>query len=366
MLHAVVMAGGSGTRFWPKSRRDRPKQLLRLHGDATMLQQTVARINPLVPLERVLIITGADQAEAVRAQLPDLPASNVVSEPCPRDTAPCVGLAAKIVAHKDPAGTMIVMPADHVIQPAATFLKTVRAAVSVIDADPSVFLTFGVKPTRPETGYGYIERGADKGRWSVVDNFVEKPDLATAKRYVESGRYLWNSGMFVCTPRTFLEELERHANRIFSACVRALDEAGSDEDFTRLGSAFLDCPSDSIDYAVMEKTKKAAVVPLDAGWSDVGSWSALYDVLEKDADGNVARGDVVLERCKDSYVLSTGRLVAAIGLEGFVVIETADVVAVLPQREAQSIKTVVDRLKRAGRAEVREIVPSAAQRRVDR
>ncbi|MFO0950906.1 MAG: sugar phosphate nucleotidyltransferase [Isosphaeraceae bacterium] len=163
MLHAVVMAGGSGTRFWPKSRRNRPKQLLKLHGDATMLQQTVRRIAPLVPPERILIITGGDQAAAVREQLPELPAENVVSEPCPRDTGPCVGLAAAIVAERDPDGTMIVMPADHVISPAETFLKTVRAALGVIDEDPSAFVTFGVRPTRPETGYGYIERGESLG-----------------------------------------------------------------------------------------------------------------------------------------------------------------------------------------------------------
>src|SRR3954463_9668445 len=159
MLHAVIMAGGSGTRFWPKSRRNRPKQLLRLYGDATMLQQTVARIAPLVSPGRTLIITGEDQAEAVRAQLPEVPAANVVAEPCPRDTAPCVGLAAEIVAKADPGGTMIVMPADHVIQPPETFRATVRAAMAVVDADPSAFVTFGIRPTRPETGYGYIERG---------------------------------------------------------------------------------------------------------------------------------------------------------------------------------------------------------------
>src|SRR5947209_17398057 len=184
MLHTVVMAGGSGTRFWPKSRRNRPKQLLRLYGDASMLQQTVARIAPLVPPDRVRIVTGADQAEAVRAQLPDLPAANVVAEPCPRDTAPCVGLAASIVAREDPDGTMIVMPADHVIRPRETFLATVRAAAAVVEADPSAFVTFGIRPTRPETGYGYIERGealAPREGVAVhrVAQFREKPDLDT-------------------------------------------------------------------------------------------------------------------------------------------------------------------------------------------
>ena len=227
---------------------------------------------------------------------------------------------------------MLVSPADHVILDTAAFAASVDAAVDAARA--GYLVTLGVVPDRPETGYGYIERGADQGRWSLVDKFVEKPDLETAKLYVESGRYLWNSGMFVCTPSTYLEELERYSNAIYTACVRAVSEAVVDDDFTRLGSAFLECPSDSIDYAVMEKTAKAAVVPLDAGWSDVGSWSALYDVLEKDADGNVARGDVLLESCNNSYVLSTSRLVAAIGLDGFVVIETADAVAVLAAKRS--------------------------------
>src|SRR4051812_47803483 len=192
MLHAVVMAGGSGTRFWPKSRRHRPKQLLNLAGEATMLRQTVERIAPLVPAERTSIITGADQAEAVRAQLPEVPAANVVAEPCPRDTAACVGLAARLVARADPDGTMIVMPADHVIEPGELFRKTVRAARAVIDADPSVFVTFGIKPTHPETGYGYIERGESLGTRDGIAlhrvvQFREKPDRATAEAFLAEG-----------------------------------------------------------------------------------------------------------------------------------------------------------------------------------
>src|SRR3954471_18263498 len=189
MLHAVVMAGGSGSRFWPKSRRHQPKQLLRLYGEATMLQQTVERIAPMVAPERILVVTGADQAESVRAQLPELPASNVVAEPCPRDTAACVGLAAKLVDRADPDGTMIVMPADHVIEPGELFRKTARAALAVIDADPSVFVTFGIKPTHPETGYGYIERGESLGTRDGIAlhrvvQFREKPDRATAESFL--------------------------------------------------------------------------------------------------------------------------------------------------------------------------------------
>src|SRR4051794_41017844 len=215
MLHAVIMAGGSGTRFWPKSRRNRPKQLLRLYGDATMLQQTVARIAPLVTPERTLIITGEDQAEAVRTQLPDAPAENIVAEPCPRDTAPCVGLAAEIVARKDPSGTMIVMPADHVIQPPERFRATAKAAPPVIDPDPTAFVTFGIKPTRPETGYGYIERGealpSQEGiALHRVVQFREKPDLATAQAFLAAGCFAWNSGIFVWRARAILDALNTH------------------------------------------------------------------------------------------------------------------------------------------------------------
>ena len=324
-----------------------------------------------------IVVCSEDHRFLVAEQLREIGVrpQTTVLEPKGRNTAPALAIAALLARQAEqtrarpPAdrGTsepiLLVSPADHVILDTKAFAASVEAAADAARA--GYLVTLGIVPDRPETGYGYIERGANQGRWSVVDKFVEKPDLPTAKRYVESGRYLWNSGMFVCTPSTYLEELERHSNAIYNASVRALGEAVVDEDFTRLGRAFLDCPSDSIDYAVMEKTAKAAVVPLDAGWNDVGSWSALYDVLDKDADGNVARGDVVLERCKNSYVLSTGRLVATIGLDGFVVIETADAVAVLPQREAQSIKTVVDRLKRAGRAEVRESAPSSAPRGAD-
>jgi mannose-1-phosphate guanylyltransferase/mannose-6-phosphate isomerase len=380
-LIPVILSGGSGTRLWPLSRELRPKQLLPLVGARTLLQEAVLRSRSLAQqLAPPILVCSEDHRFLVAEQLREIGVrpQTTVLEPKGRNTAPALGVAALLATRGSSAANgaerpaaqdssdpvLLVSPADHVILDTTAFAAAVGGAVEAARA--GYLVTLGVVPDRPETGYGYIERGADKGRWSLVDKFVEKPDLETAQRYVDSGRYLWNSGMFVCTPRTYLEELERHSNAIFAACLRAVDEATVDDDFTRLGGAFLDCPSDSIDYAVMEKTAKAAVVPLDAGWSDVGSWSALYDVLDKDADGNVARGDVVLEGCTDSYVLSTDRLVAAIGLDGFVVIETADAVAVLPRREAQRIKTVVERLKRAGRVEVRDSAAPASARRADK
>jgi len=373
-LTPVILSGGSGTRLWPLSRELCPKQLLPLVGRRTLLQDTALRSRNLAQQGAPPIVVCSEAHRfLVAEQLREIevrPQATVL-EPKGRNTAPALAIAALLARQADKGARsspsrgasepiLLVSPADHVILDTAAFAAAISAACDAARA--GFVVTLGVVPDRPETGYGHIERGADQGRWSLVDKFVEKPELATAKRYVESGRYLWNSGMFVCTPSTYLEELERHSNVIYRACVRAVGEATVDDDFTRLGSAFLDCPSDSIDYAVMEKTAKAAVVPLDAGWSDVGSWSALYDVLEKDADGNVARGDVVLEGCKNSYVLSTSRLVAAIGLEGFVVIETPDAVAVLPRHDAQRIKAVVDRLKRSGRIEVRDTATPTARR----
>ncbi len=257
MLHAIIMAGGSGTRFWPKSRRDRPKQLLRLAGESTMLQQTVARVEHLVPPERVVVITGADQAEATRAQLPDLPAGNVVAEPCPRDTAPCVGLAAGIVASRDPDGTMIVMPADHVIEPVDAFRTTLHAAVSVIDEDPSVLVTFGISPTHPETGYGYIERGPLLKHCHGIPiyrviQFREKPDRATAEQFLAAGTFLWNSGIFVWRARTILHELQAHRPRLAAALEPILDALGTPDEAHALAQHFHRLERVPIDKAVME------------------------------------------------------------------------------------------------------------------
>jgi mannose-1-phosphate guanylyltransferase len=354
MLHAVVMAGGSGTRFWPKSRRNRPKQLLRLVGDATMLQQTVARVAPLVPPERVLVITGADQAEAIRGQLPQVPAENVVAEPCPRDTAPCVGLAATIVARKDPDGTMIVMPADHVIQPPEKFQKTVRAAVSVIDEDPTAFVTFGIKPTRPETGYGYIERGESLGdrdgiALHKVAQFREKPDRATAERFLAEGRFAWNSGIFVWRARAILDALAAHRPGLAAAIRRVADAMGTDREADALALEFPRMEKVPIDKAVMEKAPNVRVLEVVYDWSDVGDWRSLAELLPRDQRGNTVQGPAHLVETKGCIVVSDdGGLIATLGVEDLVIVQAGGATLVARRDQLDKLKGLVEGLEGAG------------------
>jgi mannose-1-phosphate guanylyltransferase len=354
MLHAVVMAGGSGTRFWPKSRRNRPKQLLRLFGEASMLQQTVERIAPLVPPERVLIITGSDQAEAVRAQLPELPPGNVVAEPCPRDTAPCVGLAAEIVARRDPEGTMIVMPADHVIQPAETFLKTVRAAVAVIDADPSLFVTFGIKPTRAETGYGYIERGEHLGTpdgiaLHKVAQFREKPDRATAEAFVADRRFAWNSGIFLWRARTILEALATHRPRLAAALERVGKALGTPGEAEILHREFPEMERIPIDKAVMEKATNVRVLEVVYEWSDVGDWRALAELIPEDGRGNTTQGHVLTADTRGSIIISDdGGLIATLGVDDLVIVQSGGATLVARKDQLDKLKTLVEGLDKAG------------------
>ncbi len=354
MLHAVVMAGGSGTRFWPKSRRNRPKQLLRLHGEASMLQQTVERIAPLVAPDRTWIITGADQAAAVREQLPSLPAANVVAEPCPRDTAACVGLAASIVAKHDPDGTMIVMPADHVIRPAEKFQATVRAALAVIDADPTAFVTFGIKPTRPETGYGYIERGEALGSpggiaLHEVVQFREKPDRATAERFVADGRFAWNSGIFVWRARAILGALATHRPGLAEALGRigrALGTPGEAEVIAREYPALEKVP---IDKAVMEKAPNVRVLEVVYDWNDVGDWRALTELVSPDARGNTIQGPVhAVETAGSIIVADDGGLIATLGVEGLVIVQSGGATLVARKDQLDKLKGLVEGLTQAG------------------
>ncbi len=333
MLIPVVLSGGSGTRLWPLSRELYPKQLLPLVGERTMLQETVARLAGVADVGAPVVVCNESHRFMVAEQLRGFepPPQAIVLEPIGRNTAPAVAVAALValgraapaanglVEEGDPV--LLVLPADHVIRDVASFREAVGAGR--VAAEQGKLVTFGVVPDRPETGYGYIRRARGEGPAYPVAEFVEKPDLATAVRYVQSGEYFWNSGMFMFRARTSLAELREHAPAMLAACEAAVAAATRDLDFTRLPPAeFGACPADSVDYAVMEKTTSAVVVPLDAGWSDVGSWSALQDALPIDAQGNVTAGDVIAEGATGCYLHSTSRLIAAVGLADHVVVET--------------------------------------------
>jgi mannose-1-phosphate guanylyltransferase/mannose-6-phosphate isomerase len=354
MLVPVILSGGSGTRLWPLSRELYPKQLLPLVGEETMLQDTARRLAGLTEAGPIVVCNEHHRfmvAEQLR-HIGVTPAA-IVLEPVGRNTAPAVAIAALAALQAAAPGeepVLLVMPADHLLRDVPAFHRAVRAGLPA--ASSGKLVTFGVVPTKPETGYGYIRRGGGAGPAYPIAEFVEKPDAARAATYLAAGDYLWNSGMFLLGARRYVEELGRLAPAMRAACEAALAGAKRDLDFTRLdAAAFGRCPSDSIDYAVMEKTSDAVVVPLDAGWSDVGSWSALHESLAPDAAGNVTRGDVITEDSSGCYLYSSERLVATVGLRDHVVVETKDAVLVAPKDRVQDVKNLVARLKKLGRSE---------------
>ncbi|WP_434153606.1 mannose-1-phosphate guanylyltransferase/mannose-6-phosphate isomerase [Pseudomonas sp. JZ134] len=353
MLYPVVMAGGSGTRLWPISRQLNPKQFLSFGNDsATLLQATLLRLDGLA-IEAPLIICNEQHRFLAAEQLRQINIDNatIILEPCGRNTAPAIALAALCLAQQNPNAMMLVLAADHMIMDANAFQQAVVRAESL--ARDGLLVTFGVVPSYPETRYGYIERGDildDNGFF--VRRFVEKPDLVKAKSYVEDGNYLWNSGIFMFSAGRYLEELELLQPRILAACQRALLQGCCDLDFIRIDEeAFAECPGESIDYAVMEQTSAAAVVPLDAGWSDVGSWSALWAIYEKDKKGNVLQGDTLAQDCHNTYISSDSRLVAALGVSDLVVVETKDAVLVAHKDHTQDLEKIVEHLKNDKRHE---------------
>ncbi len=358
MLIPVILSGGSGTRLWPLSRELYPKQLLPLVGKGTMLQETLARLTGVGEVGAPIVVCNEQHRFLVAEQLREagIESTSIVLEPVGRNTAPAIAIAAMAAVTGDSASqqkedhVLLVLPADHVIQDVHAF----QAAVDVgrKAALEGKLVTFGVVPDKPETGYGYIRRQAGSGPAFGIQQFVEKPDLATATRYVESKEYFWNSGMFMFKAAQVLDEMRALAPAIYDACAQAFTAAKRDLDFTRLpAKEFGACPSDSFDYAVMEKTRHGVVVPLDAGWSDVGSWSALHEAIPGDAQGNVCLGDVLTEDTRGSYLQSTSRLVAAVGLTDHVVVETKDAVLVAPKDRVQDVKQLVAQLKKQGRYE---------------
>lgn len=354
MIVPVILSGGSGTRLWPLSREAYPKQFLPLVDQNTMLQNTALRIAGLADVAAPLVVCNQEHRFMVAEQLRAIgiqPATAIL-EPVGRNTAPAVAVAALHAQCDGADPTLLILPADHVIADVEGFRTAVRQVAT--HAEAGRLITFGIVPTAPETGYGYIKAGAplDDSGVCAVERFVEKPDADTAQTYLRSGAYSWNSGMFMFRASAFLAELERLAPTMLAACQQALATGRADRDFLWLDSAaFAACPKDSIDYAVMEKTDHAVVLPLEVGWNDVGSWSALWEVGERNGDGNIARGDVIEVDTRDSYVDATSRLVATVGVEHLVVVETADAVLVATKDRVQDVKTVVDWLKARRRPE---------------
>jgi mannose-1-phosphate guanylyltransferase/mannose-6-phosphate isomerase len=353
MLVPVLLSGGVGSRLWPLSRELNPKQFLPMAGEASMLAQTLQRAKKLSNVDAPIVVCNDDHRFKVAEQLreQDQQAKAIILEPCGRNTAPAVAVAALQALASDEQAVLLVQPADHVIADDAAFCQAVATGLPL--AQQGELVTFGIVPTAPETGYGYIARAEALAAGSFrIARFVEKPDLATAQSYLDDGGYLWNSGMFLLGAKAYIDELAQHAPAMLAACRQALASAECDLDFVRLDAeAFAACPSDSIDYAVMEKTARGVVVPLSCGWSDVGSWSTLWDIGSQDPQGNVCEGDVLLHNARNSYIRSDSRLVAALGVEDLVVVETADAVLVADKHQVQDVKAIVNQLKAAKRDE---------------
>jgi mannose-1-phosphate guanylyltransferase / mannose-6-phosphate isomerase len=355
MIHPVILSGGSGTRLWPMSRTRYPKQLLSLLGQDSLLQQTVCRVADRQGFAAPLLVANEEHRFIIAEQLREIAAvpRALLLEPVGRNTAPAACIAALALTETESDPLMLVMPSDHTIGDLAAFADAVEGAATAARA--GALVSFGITPQRAETGYGYIRRGSEldgaKGVFAVAE-FVEKPGPEQAQAYVASGEHSWNSGMFLFPARVYLDELERLRPDIVAACRDALATAQRDSDFVRLGrEAFAGCDSDSIDYAVMEHTRRAAVVPVSMGWSDVGSWDALWEMGDKDQHGNSIEGNVVAEDARNCYLRSEAGLVAAIGIEDLVVVSTADAVMVAPRNRTQDVKKLVARLVKDRRDE---------------
>ena len=356
-LVPVILSGGSGSRLWPLSRAQRPKQFLALTGDNSLFQQTLERVCDIEGHQAQLspiVVANTDHRFLVAEQCREMAIEpmSLILEPVARNTAPAIAVAAMAAMQKSDDPVMLVLPSDHTFSDVAAFHSAV--GVGLLAAQSGSMVVFGITPTYPETGYGYVKaRKADDHGVHAVEAFVEKPNLGLARSYIEQGGYYWNSGMFMFRASVYLQELTRHRPEMVKACQGAWDESTIDLEFVRLNKeAFASSPSDSIDFAVMEKTNKAVVIPLDAGWSDVGAWSAVWQVQDRDTSGNAIKGDVLIESSTNSYVNAQSRMVAIVGMDNVVVVETSDAVLVMNKDKSQDVKKLVDQLKSSKRSEV--------------
>lgn len=348
-ITAVIMAGGKGERFWPRSRADRPKQFLSLTNDGeTMIQKTVNRLSGIAEPEDIFVVTNKQYVHLVREQLPDMPEENIIAEPASKNTAPCIGLAAGIIEKRYGGDTvMLVLPSDHEIKLVSMFKDTLMQAVGVAERNSNL-VTIGIPPTYPETGYGYINfdgnRDTENGAYKVV-RFVEKPDMEKAKRYVNSGEYLWNSGMFVWKASSILGNIQKYLPDMYEQLAKIIDSHGTDKYEQELERIFPQIKGESIDFGVMEKAEDIFTIPGSFGWDDVGSWLAMERINPTNEYGNVVRGDVISIDTASSTVIGGGRLIATVGVENLIIVDTDDAVLICAKEKAQEVKKVIDNLK---------------------
>lgn len=346
MTHAVILAGGIGSRFWPKSRKQKPKQMLNIFGDNTLLQETITRILPLVDQRQILIVTTRDLLPLIRRLLPNYSDENFIVEPVGKNTAPCIGLAAIKLAQTDPDGMMVVLPADHLVTDSQRFVSCLSQALETARRYDSL-VTIGIKPSHPETGYGYIQydpvRQKETGAYEVV-TFAEKPNLETAVRFLESGEFLWNSGMFIWSVKRILAEIENSLPELFAALMEIRRSEGKDETLTE--NIYRGVRSISVDYGIMERAENVAVVKGDFSWTDIGNWAEVYRLSPKDKDGNVNQNGHVLIHTRNCYIDSPDRFLALVGVKDLIIINTGDAMLICDRDHAQEVKLAVEYMER--------------------
>lgn len=352
-LFAVIMAGGVGSRFWPRSKQRKPKQLIKIHGENSMIQDTVTRLEGLIEPDRIYVITNKIQKPRIKDQLPEIPVENIIDEPFGKNTAPCIGLASGIIQKRCPDAVIVTLPADHLIQDKDEFQDTIIKAVKFAN-DSDGLVTIGIKPTRPETGYGYIQFDEAEERNGIykVLTFAEKPNLATANRFIKSGDFLWNSGMFIWKVQSILDEIRIYMRDLYDG-IKEIQEAVDTPDFNKvLTTVYGQLKSISIDYGIMEKSRNVYLVPGSFDWNDVGSWEAVYQISEKDEYENAKFGEVYSDKTTKSYIFSPQKFTAVIGVENLIVIDTKDSLLVCNRDNAQDVKQVVDFLKMNKKSEL--------------